>query len=74
MEKEQSYELCQIIDGYATDMFMFLDEDILGAETVAYIKSLSDEEYEQYTKELVRMRRKELEWQKEFDYRNQSSK
>jgi|GEM_PF-4269455 len=73
MEKEQSYEMCQIIDGYATDMFIFLDEDILGAETVAYIKSLSDEEYEQYTKLWVRMRRKELEWRKEYDERNQTS-
>ncbi|MBL8005323.1 MAG: hypothetical protein JNL36_09520 [Candidatus Kapabacteria bacterium] len=71
MEKEQSYEMCQIIDGYATDMFMFLDEDILGAETVARIKAMTDEEYEEYTKEWVRMRRKELEWRKKYDERNQ---
>lgn len=57
MEKEQCYEMCQIIDGYATDMFMFLDEDILGAETVAKIKAMTDEEYERYTKEWVRIQR-----------------
>lgn len=73
MEKEQSYEMCQIIDGYATDMFMFLDEDILGAEEVAKIKAMSDEEYERYTKAWVKSRREELEWQKKYDER-QSSK
>jgi hypothetical protein len=66
MEKEQSYEMCQIIDGYATDMFMFLDEDILGAEEVARIKAMSNEEYERYTKAWVKSRREELEWQKKF--------
>lgn len=73
MEKEESNEMCQIIDGFKTDMFMFLDEDILGAEEVAHIKSLNDEEYKEYTKAYVSLRRKELEWQKKYR-ESQSSK
>lgn len=64
MEKEQSYEMCQIIDGYVTDMFIFLDEEIMGAETVARIKAMSDEEYAQYTSEWVRTQREVEEWRK----------
>lgn len=73
MEKEQSYEMCQIIDGYATDMFMFLDEDILGAETVARIKAMSDEVYAQYTSDWVRTRQEDLERMKKFKAQFQTS-
>jgi hypothetical protein len=65
MEKE-SNEYCQVIDGQKTDIFMFMDE-FFSEEECAYIRSLSDEAYAEYTTNFMRRRRKMREMEENGD-------